>query len=73
MNDYGHILGGEDLAFSEKTSISDVQEQIKVGTHGEDYGSWMSNPVFYVFGEIALMPPVLTVPAFSVFRIPMWF
>ena len=71
MNDYGHILGGEDLAFSEKTSISDVQKQIKVGTHGEAYGSWMSNPVFYVFGGIALMAPVLTVLTFSVFHIPM--
>ena len=23
------------------------QENIRLGTHGEDYGSWMSNPVFY--------------------------
>ena len=38
-----------------KSTISDVQKKIKVGTHGEDYGSWMSNPVFYVFGGIALV------------------
>ena len=49
-----------------KNNISDVQKQIKVGTHGEDYGSWMSNPVFYIFGGIAL---VLTVLSFAVFRI----
>ena len=23
------------------------QEEIHLGAHGEDYGSWMSNPVFY--------------------------
>ena len=43
-----------------KSTISDVQKKIKVGTHGEDYGSWMSNPVFYVFGGIALVTLVLT-------------
>ena len=26
--------------------ITARQKQIRVGTHGEDYGSWMSNPVF---------------------------
>lgn len=35
-----------------KSTISDVQKKIKVETHGEDYGSWMSNPVFYVLGEL---------------------
>ena len=52
-----------------KNSISDVQKQIRVGTHGEDYGSWMSNPVFYVFGGIAAAALVLTVLSFAVFRI----
>ncbi len=52
-----------------KNSISDVQKQIKVGTHGEDYGSWMSNPVFYVFGGIALVALVLAVLSFSVFQL----
>ena len=28
------------------------QENIRLGTHGEDYGSWMSNPVFYIIGGI---------------------
>lgn len=52
-----------------KTGISDVQKQIKVGTHGENYGSWMSNPVFYIFGGIALSALALTVLSFTVFRI----
>ena len=43
-----------------KNNISEAQKQIKVGTHGEGYGSWMSNPVFYVFGGIALVTLVLT-------------
>ncbi len=52
-----------------RNSISEAQKKIKVGTHGEDYGSWMSNPVFYVFGGIALIALVLTVLSFTVFRI----
>lgn len=52
-----------------KSTISDVQKKIKVGTHGEDYGSWMSNPVFYVFGGIALVTLVLTALSFTIFRI----
>lgn len=49
--------------------ISKKQAQIRVGTHGEDYGSWMSNPVFYVFGGIALAAAVLAILSFTVFRI----
>ena len=52
-----------------KNNITDVQRKIKVGTHGEDYGSWMSDPVFYVFGGIALVTLVLAVLSFTVFRI----
>lgn len=40
-----------------ESMISDVQKRIRVGTHGEDYGSWMSNLVFYVFGGLALTWP----------------
>ena len=36
-------------------NISKQQLEIRVGTHGEDYGSWMSNPVFYVFGGMVLL------------------
>ena len=53
----GRRTGGFDFLISTKEgripmlkAISQVQKKIKVGTHGEDYGSWMSNPVFYVFG-----------------------
>ncbi len=52
-----------------ESSISKVQKQIRVGTHGEDYGSWMSNPVFYVFGGIALAALVLAVLSFTVFKL----
>ena len=31
------------------------QENIRLGTHGEDYGSWMSNPVFYIIGGITAL------------------
>lgn len=49
-------------------SISRTQQQIRVGTHGEDYGSWMSNPVFYAFGGGILLAAVLTVLSFTVFH-----
>ncbi len=51
-----------------KKSIPENQKQIKVGTHGEDYGSWMSNPVFYVFGTITLIVAVLAVLFFTVWK-----
>ena len=49
--------------------MSDAQKRIRVGTHGEDYGSWMSDPVFYVYGGIALAALGLAVLSFAVFRI----
>lgn len=52
-----------------KNNISDVQKQIWVGTHGEDYGSWISNPVFCVFDGIALLALVLAVLSFAEFKI----
>ena len=30
-------------------------EKIRLGTHGEDYGSWMSNPVFYMVGALLVL------------------
>ena len=48
--------------------ISNAQKQIKVATHGEDYGSWMSNPVFYVYGGVTLVAAVLAVLSFTVFH-----
>lgn len=45
------------------------QKAIRLGTHGEDYGSWMSNPVFYVVGALLVLAVVLAVLSFTVFHI----
>ena len=45
------------------------QKEIRLGTHGEDYGSWMSNPVFYVVGALLALSVVLAVLSFTVFHI----
>ncbi len=45
------------------------QKAIQLGTHGENYGSWMSNPVFYVTGALLTLFAVLAVLSFAVFRI----
>ena len=50
-------------------NINKTQAQIKVGTHGEDYGSWMSNPVFYLFGGLTLIAAALAALSFNVFHI----
>ena len=36
-----------------------TQAEIHLGTHGEDYGSWMSNPIFYIIGGITVLAVVL--------------
>lgn len=46
-----------------------VQAAIRLGAHGEDYGSWMSNPVFYIVGSLLALAVVLAVLAFTAFRI----
>ena len=51
-------------------AISPLQQNIRVGTHGEDYGSWMSNPVFYFFGGIVLVAAMLAVLSFTLFHLP---
>ncbi len=45
------------------------QENIRLGTHGEDYGSWMSNSVFYIIGGIGVLAAVLAVLSFYVFHV----
>ena len=45
------------------------QENIRLSTHGEDYGSWMSNPVFYIIGGIGVLAAVLAVLSFYVFHV----
>ena len=37
------------------------QEKIRLGTHGENYGSWMSTPVFFMIGGGALLALALAV------------
>lgn len=44
--------------------------KIRLGTHGEDYGSWMSNPVFYMVGGLLALSAVLAVLSFIVFHLP---
>ena len=36
------------------------QKNIKIAEHGENYGSWMSMPVFYIFGGIAVLALILS-------------
>ncbi len=48
---------------------STSQPDIRLGTHGEDYGSWMSNPVFYMMGGLALAALILAVLSFAAFHI----
>ena len=45
------------------------QKIIRLGTHGEDYGSWMSNPVFYMIGGLLTLSAVLAALSFSMFHI----
>ena len=49
--------------------ISQTQQRLKVGSHGEDYGSWMSNPVFYLFGGLTLIAATLAALSFAVFHL----
>ena len=45
------------------------QKIIRLGTHGEDYGSWMSNPVFYMVGALLVLSAVLAALSFTVLHI----
>ena len=42
------------------------QTEIRLDTHGEDYGSWMSNPVLYMMGTLLALSAVLAALSFSV-------
>lgn len=44
------------------------QAAIRLGTHGENYGSWMSNPVFYMVGGLLALAAVLAALSFMVFH-----
>ena len=45
------------------------QKSIFLGTHGENYGNWMSNPVFYIVGIGAIVSAALAAIFFVVTRI----
>ena len=43
--------------------------KIRLGTHCEDYGSWMSNPVFTMVGALLALAVVLAALSFLVFHL----
>ena len=45
------------------------QKGIRLGTHGEKYGNWMSNPVFYMVGGLLALAVVLAALSFTVFHL----
>ena len=48
---------------------NDKQKTIRLGTHGEDYGSWMSNPVFYIIGAMLAAAGILSFLSVQIFHI----
>ncbi|MCD8373563.1 MAG: class I SAM-dependent methyltransferase [Oscillospiraceae bacterium] len=48
---------------------STLQSAIRLGTHGEDYGSWMSKPVFYMMGGFAAAALIVAALSFAVFHV----
>ena len=45
------------------------QPEIRLGTYGEDYGNWMSTPVFCMVGALLALSAVLAALSFVVFHI----
>ena len=45
------------------------QAEIRLGSHGEDYGSWMSNPVLYTIGGILVVTGAVASLASTVFHV----
>ena len=37
------------------------RKPVRLGTHGENYGNWMSAPVFYMVGALVVLMAVLCV------------
>lgn len=48
-----------------------IKEDIRVGTHGEDYRSWMSSSVFCMIGGLFIVSALLAVLSFFVFHFPL--
>src|SRR5699024_12813054 len=55
-----------DLLMSDRNEKS--QKVIRLGTHGEDYGNWMSDPVFYMVCGLTALAALLAVLSFAVLR-----
>ena len=45
------------------------QNMIHLGTHGEDYGNWMSNPVLYTIGGLLVVTGAVASLASTVFHV----
>ena len=45
------------------------QAEIRLGSHGEDYGSWMSNPVLYTIGGLLVVTGAVASLASTVFHV----
>lgn len=43
--------------------------EVRLGTHGEDYGNWMPVSMLRLVGGLTALAAVLTVLSFAVFRI----
>ncbi|MBQ1492112.1 MAG: class I SAM-dependent methyltransferase [Blautia sp.] len=48
----------------------DKKTIVQIGTHGEEYGNWMSNPVFYMLGGCMALLAVLAALFFWVLHLP---
>ena len=48
---------------------NNTSQIIRLGTHGEKYGNWMSATVFYMLGGLLALAVALTVLSFAVFHI----
>ena len=46
------------------------QNEIKLGKSGEQYGNWMSMPVFYWMGAGAAIAAILMILSFTLFKLP---
>ena len=46
------------------------QTEIRLGTHGEDYGNWMPNLILYTVGGMFVFMAALTVFCFTAFYFP---
>ena len=42
------------------------QKVVRLGTNGEDYGNWMSDPVFYMVCGLTALAALLAVLSFAV-------